>query len=231
MGIQMRFDKRIVIGIAFIALIIGIRFSGITDSITLAKIQEQRLQLMAFVDAQYGWAVFAYIAWYISIVVLALPLAALSTVAGGFLFGVVPATLYAIIGATTGGTIFFLLVRYAFGSAFQDRYANKLQSVHKEMEEHGVLYLLAIRFIALIPFFIMNVLIALTRTPVWTFIWTTAIGIIPGTVVFAFAGQQLTTIDSIRDVFSPLVLLAFGMLAALAIVPLLAKKYGWFGLG
>jgi uncharacterized membrane protein YdjX (TVP38/TMEM64 family) len=226
----MRFDKRILIGIAFIALIIVLRFSGITNHITLAAVQEQRLQLMEFVDTQYAWAVFAYIVWYISVVILALPLAALSTVAGGFLFGVLPATVYANIGATIGGTIFFLLVRYAFGSVIQDRYKDKLAWVHTEMEQYGVFYLFAIRLIALIPFFIMNVLIAMTHTPVWTFIWTTALGIIPGTLVFAFAGQQLTTINSLQDVFSPTVLLAFGLLAALAVVPLFAKKYGWFGL-
>lgn len=226
----MSFNKRIWVGILFIGLIIALRFSGIGEYITLAELQARKLQLVEFVDAQYVWAVLAYIFWYISVVVLALPLAALSTIAGGFLFGVFPATIYANIGATIGGTIFFLLVRYAFGDALQERYKEKLRWVNREMEQYGLFYLIAIRFVALIPFFIMNTLIGMTKTRLWTFIWTTALGIIPGTLVYAFAGQQLTTIDSLRDVFSPQVLLAFGLLAALAIVPLLAKKYGLFGI-
>lgn len=227
----MRFNTRILIGIAFVLLLLLLRFSGVTNYLTLANLKEQRLDLMKFVDSHYFWAVLIYISWYISIVVVALPIAALSTVAGGFLFGVFPAVIYANIGATIGATLFFLLVRYAFVSALQNRYARHMQWVHTEMELHGIAYLLAIRFIAIIPFFIMNALIALTNISVWTFAWTTSVGIIPGTAVYAFAGQQLTTIDSLRDIFSPTVLIAFLLLATLAVVPLLAKKYGWFGMG
>ncbi|EKD48378.1 MAG: hypothetical protein ACD_64C00343G0004 [uncultured bacterium] len=227
----MLFNKRIWIGIAFIALIIGLRFSGVGDYITLAHLQEGRFALVEYVDGHYAWAVFAFILWYISVVALALPLAALSTIAGGFVFGVIPATFYASIGATIGGTFFFLLVRYAFGTVLQERYAARLQWFNTEMETYGVFYLIAIRFFALIPLFIVNLLIGLTKAPIMTFIWTTFFGMIPGAFVYAFAGQQLGTIDSLRDLFSPQVLLAFGLLALLAVVPLLAKKYGWLKMG
>ena len=227
---KLLYDAKIWLGILFIGLLIALRFTGVGDYITLAFFQEQRSHVMAFVDAHYAWSVLIYIAFYISVVVLALPLAALSTVAGGFLFGVFPGTFYANIGATIGATIFFLLVRYSFGSKVQEAYKDKLAWFNQEMEKYGVMYLIAIHFVAVIPFFIMNLLIGLTKTPLWTFIWTTSVSIIPGTLVFAFAGQQLTKIHAIQDIFSVPVLIAFGLLMLLALVPVVAKKWGLFGM-
>jgi uncharacterized membrane protein YdjX (TVP38/TMEM64 family) len=195
-------NVKIWIGLLFIGLIIALRFMGVGDYLTLAGLQEKRIQLMAFVDTHYISSVCIFIGIYISIVILALPLAALCTVAGGFLFGVMPGTIYTNIGATIGASLFFLLVRYAFGRAMQERYKDKLRWFNQEMEQYGVLYLITIHFVAVIPFFVMNLLIGLTQVPFWTFVWTTSVGIIPGTLVYAFAGQQLTTISSLQDIFS-----------------------------
>ncbi len=223
-------NVRFWIGILFIVLIIGVRFSGVSDYATITNLQEKRIALTAVVNAHYEWAVLAFILWYIVIVTLALPLAALSTIAGGYVFGVVPAIIFAGIGATIGSTLFFLLVRYVFGDSLQEKYKGKLAKMNYEMEQFGVFYLIAIRLVALIPLAVVNLLIGLTQVPVWTFIWTTVISILPGTFVFAFAGKQLTTITSIQDVFSIQILLAFALLALLAMLPLVAKKMGWFGM-
>jgi len=221
---------KIWIGLLFIGLIIALRFTGVGDYFTLAALQEMRIYLMAFIDAHYIASVFMFIGFYIFIVTLALPLAALCTIAGGFFFGVIPATIYANIGATIGASLFFLLVRYLFGTAVQERYKDKLQWFNQEMEKYGVLYLIAIHFVVVIPLFVMNLLIGLTRVPFWTFVWTTSVGIIPGTLVYAFAGQQLTTISSLQDIFSFNILLAFGLLILLGLFPILAKKFGWLGM-
>ena len=101
-------NVRVWVGIAFIALLIMLRFSGIGHYFTLEEIQNQREHLMHFVSEQYWWAVIGYIALYIVIVVSALPLAALGTVAGGYLFGLIPTVIYTNIGATIGATLFFL---------------------------------------------------------------------------------------------------------------------------
>lgn len=223
-------NVKIWIGLLFIGLILVLRFTGVGDYFTLAALQEARINLMAFVDTYYIASIFTFIGIYISIVMLALPLAALCSVAGGFLFGVILATIYINIGATIGASLFFLLVRYTFGSAMQERYKDKLRRFNHEMEQYGMLYLIAIRFVAVIPFFVANLLIGLTQVPFWTFVWTTSVGIIPGSLVYAFAGQQLTTISSLQDIFSFNILLAFGLLMLLALLPILAKKLGWFGM-
>ncbi len=223
-------DMRVWLGFLFIALIVVLRFSGAVDQLTLAALQEKRLHLMELVNAHYWRSSLMYIGLYIGVVVLALPLAALATIAGGFLFGVLPGTIFANIGATTGATIFFLMVRHLFGNTLQAAHKEKFTWFNQEMERHGIVYLVAIHLIAVIPFFVVNLLIGMTQVPLRTFIWTTSLGIIPGTLVYAFAGQQLAKITSLRDIFSLPILLAFCLLAALAMVPIFAKQYGWWGM-
>lgn len=213
------------LGICFILVIIIVRFSGLHSYITLQTFQEKRLHLLQHVTDHYIASVLVYIALYIVIVASAIPLAGLGTVIGGFLFGVVPGALYANIGATVGATIFFLLVRYAFGTMLQERYKHKLQQFNEQMHSYGEFYLIAFRFIVAVPFFIENLLLGLTKIPLWTFVWTTSLGILPGSLVYTYAGQQLTKITHLRDILSLPILIAFLLLALLALVPIAVQWY------
>ncbi len=221
---------RVWLGILFIGLLIALRYSGVGEYISLESVQNQREHLILFVQSQYWLSVLTYIGLYIAIVASALPLAALCTVVGGFLFGILPSVLYTNIGATIGATIFFLMVRYAFGSSVQRHYQDKLAWFNEQMDRYGISYLIAIHFVAVIPFFIMNLLIGLTRVSLWTFIWTTSIGVLPGTFVYAFAGSQLATVHTLQDIFSFKILLAFGLLLLLALVPIAVQHYRRWGI-
>ena len=76
----------------------------------------------------------------------------------------------------------------------------------------------------MLPFFVANALASLAPISLSKFMWTTSLGIIPGSLVYSFAGQQLDSIESMRDILSRDVLLAFGLLALLAIVPIVIKR-------
>src|SRR5579885_1520782 len=204
-----------------IALIIVAWFAGVRDYLSLEKLKEDSVILQAMVADHYVKSAFLYILLYIAITMLFMPFVSLVTLGGGFLFGTFWGSVYTNIGATIGSTVAFLLVRYFFGTYVQDRYAVQLTRFNRHMQEGQVSYLLAIHFISIIPFPIINLLAALTRVPLWTFIWTTSVGIFPGSLVYAFAGQQLTTIHSIRDVFSLNIMIAFVLLTLLAVFPLL----------
>jgi uncharacterized membrane protein YdjX (TVP38/TMEM64 family) len=213
------------LAIFFVAFIIFLRITNLTEYISLAKIQEKRLELMQFVLDHYVLSVMLFIVMYIFIVVTALPIAGLSTVMSGFLFGVIPGVIYSNIGATVGATLFFLIIRHLFGNALQKRYEERLTTINEYMHRYGIFYLIALRFIATIPFSIENTLFAMTKVSLWTFIWTTVIGILPGSIVYAYAGKQLATITSMRDIFSLGMLLAFGFLALLALTPIVIHYY------
>ena len=216
--------RRIFLVIILILSIVAVRYSGVGDYITLETIKAHKETLERIIQERYVMAVFAYILLYLGSVALSVPIAAILTISGGYFFGTMLGALYANIGATLGAVIAFLIVRYLAGDVVQRRYSNQLASFNAAFKRYGTSFLLSIHFIAIVPFFLVNILAAFTKISLWTFIWTTSLGIIPGSLVFAYAGQQLTTIESVQDIFTPHILLAFILLAVLALLPTIVSK-------
>ncbi len=218
------YKKRLLIVCIILGIIITLRFVGIGEYINLQQIKHHKEYLQYIVEYNYNFAVFAYIILYSVAVTLALPVAAVLTVAGGFFFGTLLGALYSNIGATIGATLLFLMVRYLIGNMLQKKYSPQLKRFNDAMQENGIYYLLTVHLIAVIPFFLINILAGLTNISLWTFVWTTSVGIFPGSLVFAFAGTQFAEIESIRDVFSFNIILAFILLALLALLPVIIKR-------
>lgn len=202
-----------------IAIIIGFRLSGIGDLLTFENLQTNKDALLAYVRDNAVMSVLIYILVYIAAIALNLPGGAVLTIAGGFLFGTLPAVVYVNIGATCGAVLAFLSARYLLGSRLQESYGAQLEKFNGEMERNGVRYLLTLRLIPVFPFFLVNFLSGLTRVSLASFTWTTAAGIIPGTAVFAYAGHQLETVHSIGDIFTGKVLSAFLLLGLFTLAP------------
>ena len=214
-------SKKFIVGFVILGIIIATRFSSITEWMSLTQLKAHRGYLQQVVSEHYLLSVICYISLYITAVAFSIPVGVLLTLAGGFLFGVIAGVFYTNIGATLGATIAFLLVRYLIGETIQKKYGVQLAQFNRAMKLYGKNYLLVIRLIAVIPFFLVNILVGLTNLSLWTFIWTTAIGILPGSLVYTFAGQQLNEIESLRDIFSFNILLAFFFLALLALLPVI----------
>lgn len=208
----------------FVGIIIAIHVSGLSDCFTFETIKSNRQFFVQYVSQHYYWAVLWYMFSYIAAVVFFLPAASLMTIIGGFLFGIRSAASYAICAATLGAVISFLLIRYLIGSIIQKRYAEQLHTFNHAMQQNGTFYLLRVRFIPLIPFAIINVLAGLTRISVWNFIWTTAVGIVPTTLVFTFAGRQLAAVSCAADLVSVPMLLALGCIMCLALLSFLFES-------
>lgn len=219
----MKQKNRIILGLIFIAALIAIRLSGLGEQFTFEQFKLHRDALVQLVQDQYLWAVLVYISSFALGVAFFLPVAMLLTLVGGFLFGTLPGILYANIGGTLGSIAAFLIVRHVLGDTLQQRYAHRLAGFNQAMHEQGSLYLLFIHFIFVIPFFMINTLAGLTRVSLWTFIWTTSLGILPGQIVYTFTGSQLNEIHSLQDIFSGGVLMALCLLACLGMVPLFIK--------
>ena len=212
-----------------LATSIVLRF-GILDWLTLAYIQERVDLLVTFIHQRYWYAVILYIFSYIIVAALSIPIAALATITGGYLFGTVLGALFTNIGATIGATVIFLIVRYSIGEYIQERFAKQLMQFNQLFNQYGANFLLMARFIVLFPFFLVNMLAGLTRVSVGTFIWTTAVGILPASLVYSFAGRQFKEIKRVEDIFSWNVIMAFTGLALLLLIPVIArhlKKIRW----
>jgi uncharacterized membrane protein YdjX (TVP38/TMEM64 family) len=193
--------------------------------LSLTALKDNRDSLLAFTDANFGVAVGIFILTYVLVAGLSLPGAVILTLAGGFLFGGILATLFINVGATTGATLAFLTARYLLRDAVEKKFGKWLGPFQEGFAKNAFSYLLTLRLIPLFPFFVVNLVSGLTRVNVGTYILATAIGIIPGSFVYAYAGRQLGTINSLKEIASPNVIGAFVLLGLLALVPVVYKRF------
>jgi uncharacterized membrane protein YdjX (TVP38/TMEM64 family) len=193
--------------------------------LSLAALKDNRDKLLSFTEANYISAAVLFILAYIAVTGLSLPGAVILTLAGGFLFGAVLGTLFVNLGATAGATLAFLASRYLLRDWVERKFGKWLGPVQQGFAKNAFSYLLTLRLIPLFPFFVVNLVSGLTRMNVGSYVVATALGIIPGSFVYAYAGRQLGTINSLKDIASPGVIGAFVLLGLLALVPNLYKKW------
>jgi uncharacterized membrane protein YdjX (TVP38/TMEM64 family) len=216
--------KRIIFIVLILGVIAIIRLADIDRYLTFENLKENKSYLQQIVEDNYLPSVVGYIVTYVLVVAFSIPGATILTLCGGFLFGVMVGAMYVNAGATTGATLAFLFCRYVAGKWVQNKYHDKLTTFNRELSENGYRYLLTLRFIPVFPFFLINILAGLTKISLRTFVWTTALGILPGSLVYTFAGSQLNEIESVADIFSTRILIAFILLALFVLVPLIFNR-------
>ena len=199
---------------AFFALDLGRFFSlsYIKESQgAIAELHAQRPLLVALV----------FFGVYVAITALSLPGAAIMTLAGGAVFGLVWGTVIVSFASTLGATLAMLAARYLFRDTLQQRFGNKLAEVDKGITRDGAFYLFTLRLIPVMPFFVLNLLMGLTSMKTWTYFWVSQVGMAAGTVVYVNAGTQLARIDSLKSILSPALI---GSFVLLGLLPLIVKK-------
>ena len=209
-----------------IALAIGVFFYfDLGQFLSLAALKDNRDHLLAFTEANYAGAAALFVLCYIAVTGLSLPGAVILTLAGGFLFGSVFGTLLVNLGATSGATLAFLAARYLLRDWVERKFGSRLETLQQGFAQNAFSYLITLRLIPLFPFFAVNLVSGLTRMNVGSYVAATALGIIPGSFVYAYAGRQLGTINSLKEIASPNVIAAFVLLGLLALVPIGYKKF------
>ena len=222
---RQKFKRLLFLLAGLVVLAVLLHLFGITRYFTLESIQFYSIRLKEYVNHHYATAVLIYIAIFTLVIAAGIPAVAPLTMLGGFLFNVLPGALFATIGGTIGSIFTFFIVRYLLGSYLQERYTNRLRVFNQQMREHGAYYILMVHFLSIVPYFVINSLAALTVISLPTFIWTTFIGSLPLSLIYSFAGQQLATIKSVKDIFSPSIILLLIVLVFLAFMPIIFKRY------
>ena len=205
-------------------LIIIIRFTPLGEQLNLQQLARQRDTLLQIVADRAIISAIVFIAIYIAVVALSIPGATVLSLIGGFLFGPLIGLLLINVGATTGALLIFLAARFLLGNSIQAKYPDKLARFNHELAQNGTNYLLTLRLIPIFPFFLINLFAGFTRIPVLTFVWTTALGIIPGSFVYAYLGYSGTTIEPGESLLSPQIIIALVLLGLLSLVPVLVRK-------
>ncbi|MGE0207104.1 MAG: TVP38/TMEM64 family protein [Candidatus Babeliales bacterium] len=218
-------QKRFLIGFSLLLLVLVVRFSGIHHYITLERIKEQSHILEYYIQRAYLPSVFMYIGILAALVACAIPVSFLLTIASGYFFGAIPGACYSIIGSTLGATISFFVFRYLLRASVQKKYGHLLEKFNQEFKKRGASYLLFLQLLPVTPYGVIIVISSLSALSWWVFVWTTAIGIAPGSFIFAFAGRQFMSLSSTADVLSWPVLLSLLMLALFALLPLIVDRF------
>jgi uncharacterized membrane protein YdjX (TVP38/TMEM64 family) len=192
--------------------------------LTLESLKQNRDYLATLYRDHRLATVAIFMAIYIIQTALALPGAAILSLAAGAVFGALMGTLYANIGATIGATLSFLVARYLFHDTIQGKFGPRLEKINKELDNAGFNYLLFLRLVPLFPFFLINLAAGLTKIPLRTFFLGTMFGIIPGGFVYCNAGASLASINSVGEIVSPRVLGSFALLGLFALIPVIYAK-------
>lgn len=167
-----------------------------------------------------------YFLLYVTAAALALPAAAVLTLAGGALFGLVTGTIVVSFASSIGAVVAFMVARYLLRDWVQSRFGDKLERINDGIEKDGAFYLFTLRLIPVFPFFVINTVIALTPMRLFTYYWVSQIGMFPATIVYVNAGKELGQIESLSGLLSPSLIASF---AILGIFPIVMKKtLGWY---
>lgn len=213
--------SRLLILLFFVALIGAFLLFDLGRFLSLEVLKAQQAAIEAWRSAHPVLAPALYFALYVAVVALSLPLAAVLTLAGGAVFGLVWGTILVSFASALGATLAFLAARFVLRDFVRQRFGDRLAAIDQGIARDGIFYLFALRLVPVFPFFVINLAMGLTTMPVRTFYWVSQLGMLPGTVVYVNAGTQLAKIESAADVLSPTLLFSF---ALLGLFPLIAKR-------
>ncbi|MDB5891229.1 MAG: merA [Polaromonas sp.] len=158
---------------------------------------------------------------YVAVAALSLPGAAILTLAGGAAFGLLWGTVLVSFASAIGATLAMLSARYLLREPIQKRFGRRLDEINRGIEKEGALYLFTLRLIPVVPFFVVNLLMGLTRIKTRTYYGVSQLGMLAGTLAYVNAGTQLAKIDSLRSVLSPALV---GSFVLLGVLPLVVSK-------
>lgn len=214
-----------------VAALIAIRQSGLTQYFSFEALQEFNDVLRAWSAANPVLGPLILVGVYAVGTASSVPGMVWVTLAAGFLFGTAIGTASVVVGATIGAVVIFLAARYAFADILRAKAGRWLEKVDKEMEQGQVSYLLTVRLIPVIPFWIANLVPAFLDVKARTFAWTTFVGIIPVVAVYCSVGAGIGTLlesgqtPSLSGVLTnPRVLLPLVGLAGLSLLPIVLRK-------
>ena len=233
------FVRRLLLPLAVFVIFAGAAYFMLGEGgISLESLVRNRASIDAFVAEHRLLAVIAYIGIYTVAVALSVPGAAFLTMAGGFLFGEAVGASAAVVGATVGAAIIFLIARTALGQPLLQRAGPRASQLAEGFREHAFSYLLFLRLVPVFPFFLVNLVPAFAGVRLGPFVAATALGIIPAALVYALAGTGLDSVITAqknlydqcivakgidcRMVFEPAEVLTPRLVAALVALGLLA---------
>jgi len=217
--------KKHVNKITFILIVIGLiaafRIFHLDNYLSLSYVKESRDKFeMLYMDNRVA-VIALYVAIYLLVTTLSLPGAAVLGLAAGSLFGLLTGTVVVSFASSIGATLACAVSRFILRDWVQKKFGDRLKTVNEGIEKEGAFYLFTLRLIPIFPFWLINLIMGLTKMPLKTYYWVSQIGMLPGTIIFVNAGKEIAKIDSLSGILSPGLIFSF---ALLGLFPITTKK-------
>jgi pyruvate/2-oxoglutarate dehydrogenase complex dihydrolipoamide dehydrogenase (E3) component/uncharacterized membrane protein YdjX (TVP38/TMEM64 family) len=213
--------RKVLLLIAVLVGIVAFFAFDLNRFFSLDFLKESQTRFAALRETQPFALAAGFFLIYVAVTALSLPGATIVTLAGGAIFGLGWGLLLVSFASSIGATLAFLTARFLLRDSVQSRFGQRLADMDKGIQKDGAFYLFTLRLIPVVPFFVINLLMGLTKMKAWTFYWVSQLGMLAGTAVYVNAGTQLGQLDSIKGIVSPGLL---GSFVLLGLFPLIARK-------
>ena len=212
--------KKAILVLVLLGALVAYFVFDLGQILSLENFKASQVDIVAAKDANPVLYVTGFFILYVAVTGLSIPGAAIMTLIAGALFGVLVGTIIVSFASTIGATLAFLSARFVLRDWVQGKFGERLRAIDEGLEKDGAFYLFTLRLIPVFPFFVINLLMGLTRIKTRTFFWVSQLGMLPATIVFVNAGTQISRIESTAGLLSPALIASF---VALALFPWAAK--------
>lgn len=215
------FSRKSAVLALVVAGVVAFYAGGLHHWLTWESLRAHRDTARAWADTHPVAAMTAFVAVYVVVAGLSIPVGWVMTVAGGMLFGMLWGGVLVSFAAAAGATLALVACRYVFRDFARRHFGRWLDAFDRGLARDGALYVILLRLTPLVPYAAINAGFGLTRLPARTFWWATQLGMLPVTLLYLYAGTQLGRIESPREVLTPPVVAAF---VALGVLPLAVRR-------
>ena len=212
--------KKAILVLVLLGAIVAYFVFDLGQILSLENFKASQSEIVAAKDSNPILYIAGFFILYVAVTGLSIPGAAIMSLVAGALFGVQIGTIIVSFASTLGATLAFLSARFVLRDWVQGKFGERLRAIDDGLEKDGAFYLFTLRLIPVFPFFVINLLMGLTRIKTRTFFWVSQLGMLPATIVFVNAGTQISRIESTSGLLSPTLIASF---VALALFPWAAK--------
>lgn len=214
--------KKILLLLIIASVIALFFYFGGQNYLTFSYLQNSQQQLVQWVEQSPILVSVLFFLVYVISTAFSLPGAVILTLAGGAMFGLIWGFLLISFASSLGATLAFLSSRHLLRDSIEARFSQQLKTINQGIEKQGSFYLFTLRLVPAVPFFVINLVMGLTKIKTFQFYWVSQLGMLAGTLVYVNAGTQLVSLKSPSDILSPSLILSFTLLG---LFPWLAKAF------
>jgi uncharacterized membrane protein YdjX (TVP38/TMEM64 family) len=207
--------------VAVVGIIAAFKILHLENHLTLSYVKASQEKIAALYSAHRLFVIAGYMIIYIVTTSLSVPGATVLTLAGGAVFGLVGGTIVVSFASTIGATLACFVSRFVLRDWVQGKFGERLAVINQGIAAEGAFYLFTMRLIPAFPFFVINLVMGLTKMRLSTYYWVSQLGMLPGTVVYINAGRELAKIESVSGILSPTLIFSFILLG---LFPITVKK-------